>query len=56
MWDPKDPESMYFIKGHTDVVTSLCFIYGTKFAIEIKLWKYGNKLLNLLKCYYYFDN
>lgn len=44
MWDPKDPESMYFIKGHTDVVTSLCFIYGTKFSSTsrdktLKIWE-----------------
>ena len=44
MWDPKDPESMYFIKGHTKLITSLCFISGTKFASAsrdktLKIWE-----------------
>jgi WD40 repeat protein len=32
LWDINNPESMYFLEGHTDIVTSLCFISGTKFA------------------------
>ena len=32
LWDPNDPDSMFFIKGHTDIVTSLCYISGNRFA------------------------
>ena len=44
VWDPNDPESMYFLKGHTDVVTCLCFISGTRFASvsrdkTLKIWE-----------------
>ena len=44
MWDPNDSESMYFIKGHTDIVTSICKISGTKFASvsgdkTLKIWE-----------------
>jgi WD40 repeat protein len=44
MWNPNDPESMYFIKGHTKLITSLCFISGTKFASAsrdktLKIWE-----------------
>ena len=44
LWDPNEPESMYFIKGHTDIVTSICFISGTKFASTsrdktLKIWE-----------------
>ena len=44
LWDPNDPESMYLIKGHTDIVTGLCFISGTKFASTsrdktLKIWE-----------------
>jgi len=43
VWDPSDIESIYFLKGHTDIVTSLCFISGTKFASTsrdktLKIW------------------
>jgi WD40 repeat protein len=44
LWDPQDPESIYFLKGHTDIVTSLCFISGTRFASAsrdktLKIWE-----------------
>ncbi len=44
LWDPNEPESMYFLKGHTDIVTSLCLISGTKFAScsrdkTLKIWE-----------------
>ena len=44
LWDPSEPESMYIIKGHTDIVTSICFISGTKFASTsrdktLKIWE-----------------
>ena len=44
LWDPSDIESIYFLKGHTDIVTSLCFISGTKFASAsrdktLKIWE-----------------
>ena len=44
LWDPNDPESMYILKGHTDIVTSLCFISGTRFASSsrdktLKIWE-----------------
>ena len=44
LWDPKEPESMYILKGHTDIVTGLCFISGTKFASTsrdktLKIWE-----------------
>ena len=44
LWNPNDPESMYFIKGHTKIITSLCFISGTKFATAsrdktLKIWE-----------------
>ena len=44
LWDPNEPESMYIIKGHTDIVTSICFISGTKFASTsrdktLKIWE-----------------
>ena len=44
LWDPNDPESMYMIKGHTDIVTSLCFISGTRFVSAsrdktLKIWE-----------------
>ena len=32
LWDPNEPESMFLIKGHTDIITCLCFISGTRFA------------------------
>ena len=44
LWDPNDPESMYLLKGHTDIVNSLCFISGTRFASSskdktLKIWE-----------------
>ena len=44
LWDPTDPDSMYILKGHTDIVTSLCFISGTRFASSsrdktLKIWE-----------------
>ena len=44
LWDRNDPESIYLIKGHTDIVTSLCLIEGNKFATAsrdntIKIWE-----------------
>ena len=44
LWDPEEPDSMYFIKGHTDIVTGLCFISGTRFATTsrdktLKIWE-----------------
>ena len=44
LWDPNDPESMYLLKGHTDYVTSLCLISGTRFASAsrdktLKIWE-----------------
>ena len=44
LWDPNDSESMFFIKGHTDIITSICFISGTKFASTsrdktLKIWE-----------------
>ena len=44
LWDPNDPESMYLLKGHTDIVTSLCFISGTRFVSAsrdktLKIWE-----------------
>ena len=44
LWDPNDPESMYVIKGHTDIVTSLCHISGNRFASAsrdktLKIWE-----------------
>ena len=44
LWDPTDPDSMYILKGHTDIVTSLCFISGTRFASAsrdktLKIWE-----------------
>ena len=44
LWDPNDPESLYLLKGHTDVVTSLCFISGKRFASAskdktLKIWE-----------------
>lgn len=44
LWDPNDYESMYLLKGHTDVVTCLCFISGTRFASAsrdktLKIWE-----------------
>ena len=44
LWDPQDTESIYFLKGHTDIVTSLCLISGTRFASAsrdktLKIWE-----------------
>ena len=44
LWDPNDPESMYLLKGHTDIVTSLCLISGTRFVSAsrdktLKIWE-----------------
>ena len=44
LWDPNEPESMYLLKGHEDLVTCLCFISGTKFASvsrdkTLKIWE-----------------
>ena len=44
LWDRNDPESVYFIKGHTDIVTSMCYIEGNKFASfskdnTLKIWE-----------------
>jgi len=44
LWDPNDPESMFLIKGHTDIVTGLCLISGKKFASSskdktLKIWE-----------------
>ena len=44
LWDPNDPESMYLLKGHTDKVTCLCLISGTRFASAsrdktLKIWE-----------------
>ena len=44
LWDPNDPDSMYLLKGHTDIVTSLCYISGNRFASAsrdktLKIWE-----------------
>ena len=44
LWDLNDPESMYLIQGHTDFVTCLCHISGTRFASAskdktLKIWE-----------------
>jgi len=44
LWDPNEPESMYLLKGHEDIITCLCFISGTKFASAsrdktLKIWE-----------------
>ena len=44
LWDPNEPEAMYLLKGHEDIVTCLCFISGTKFASvsrdkTLKIWE-----------------
>ena len=44
LWDPSDPDSMYVIKGHTDIVSTICFISGTKFVSTsrdktLKIWE-----------------
>ena len=44
LWDPSDPDSMYIIKGHTDIVSTICFISGTKFVSTsrdktLKIWE-----------------
>ena len=44
LWDRKEPESVYLIKGHTDIVTSICYIEGNKFASSsrdntLKIWE-----------------
>ena len=44
LWDPNEPESMYLLKGHTNFVTGLCFISGTRFASvsrdkTLKIWE-----------------
>ena len=44
LWDRKEPESIYFIKGHTDIVTSMCYLEGNKFATfskdnTLKIWE-----------------
>ena len=44
IWDLEEPDSKYFIKGYTDIVTGLCFISGTRFANTfrdktLKTWK-----------------
>ena len=44
LWDPNDPESMYLLKGHTDIVTCLCLISGARFASTsrdktLKIWE-----------------
>ena len=44
LWDPNEPDSMYLLKGHNDIVTSLCYISGNKFASAsrdktLKIWE-----------------
>ena len=44
LWDRKEPESIYFIKGHSDIVTSMCYLEGNKFATfskdnTLKIWE-----------------
>lgn len=44
LWDPNEPDTMFLIKGHTDLVTCLCFISGTRFASAsrdktLKIWE-----------------
>lgn len=44
IWDPKDVDAMYAIEGHTDNITGLAFISGTKFASvskdkTLKIWE-----------------
>ena len=44
LWDINEPESIYVIKGHSDLVTCLCLIEGNKFASvskdnTLKIWE-----------------
>jgi len=44
LWEPNEPDSMNIIKGHTDMVTCICFIRGTKFVSiskdnTLKFWE-----------------
>ena len=44
LWDPEEPDSMFYLKGHTDFVTGLCFISGTRFVTSsrdktLKIWE-----------------
>ena len=44
LWDKTDPESIYFIKGHTDKIRCLCYIEENKFATVgydnfLKIWE-----------------
>ncbi len=43
-WDRQDPDAIYLIKGHTDIITSMCLIEGNKFATfsrdnTLKIWE-----------------
>ena len=44
LWDINDPESIYMIKGHNDLIKGLCHIEGNKFASvskdnTLKIWE-----------------
>ena len=44
LWDRNEPESIYFIRGHSDIVSSMCYIEGNKFATfsrdnTLKIWE-----------------
>lgn len=44
LWDINEPESFFIIKGHSDIVTSICLIEGNKFASvsrdkTLKIWE-----------------
>ena len=44
LWDRKEPESIYFMRGHSDIVMSMCYIEGNKFATfsrdnTLKIWE-----------------
>ena len=44
LWDRTEPESIYMIKGHTDIIKCLCYLEGNKFATVgkdnfLKIWE-----------------
>ena len=44
LWDINDPESIYMIKGHNNLIKSLCLLEGNKFASVdkdhiLKIWE-----------------
>ena len=44
LWDIKDPESVYMLKGHNDMTTGLCYVGGDKFVSvsrdnTLKIWE-----------------